>query len=60
MELFRVNKNQEWFVYFRAPGKKANFDGVCSFFLFFFNRHIEKINDLITSFFIGPEFNYLS
>ena len=36
MELFRVNKNQEWIVYFRAPGKKANFDGVCSFFLFFY------------------------
>ena len=34
MELFRLNKNQEWLVYFRELGKKVNFYGVFWFFYF--------------------------
>ena len=53
MELFRLNKNQEWLVYFRELGKKVNFDSVFWFFI----SNIEKNFDLITSFLIGLEFN---
>ena len=53
MELFRLNKNQEWLVYFRELGKKVNFYGVFWFFYFTYRKNF----DLITSFLIGLEFN---